>query len=139
MLERSSALCVLTKANVDELGELTLIAPMALSYDSGDWEIAAGDYATKLLQGETFGTYNIGSHRSKQLQLTAYNTRKGEWLFSRCTHDSAVSLWQMSSYKVAAEGYYFLSRHLRRECLLETFRAFQPLLVRVLLRGARSR
>ena len=62
MLEKSSALCVLTKAAANEFGELAFIAPVALSYDNGDWEIAAGDYATELLQGETFGSYNIGSH-----------------------------------------------------------------------------
>ena len=42
MLTRSSTLCILTKATPSDDG-LTNIAPVALSYDSEDWEAAAGD------------------------------------------------------------------------------------------------
>lgn len=61
MLARSSTLCILTKAtSVD--GDLTKISPVALSYDGGDWEKAAGDIATSLLYGQEFGDYTDGSH-----------------------------------------------------------------------------
>ena len=43
-------------------GNLTNISPVALSYDDGDWENAAGDFATALLHGQEFGDYAAGSH-----------------------------------------------------------------------------
>jgi hypothetical protein len=52
MLARSSSLCVLTKAVSDSNGTLSSIAPVALSYDGGAWEKAAGEFAMKLLYSQ---------------------------------------------------------------------------------------
>ena len=61
-LARSSTLCVLTKAIPDVDGvTLSGVSPVALSYDGGDWEKAAGDFATRLLYGQEFGDYTDGT------------------------------------------------------------------------------
>lgn len=61
MLARSESLCVLTKAVSDGAdGTLSNIAPVALSYDGGDWHTAAGAYAMALLVGQEFGNYTEG-------------------------------------------------------------------------------
>jgi len=86
MLARSSSLCILTKA-IDAGGALSNIAPVALSYDGGDWEIAAGNFATSLLYGQDFGDYNDGSHitlpalnhnESEKYYLTSYSHNVSE-------------------------------------------------------------
>jgi hypothetical protein len=78
MLARSSSLCVLTKAIPDAEGNLTSIAPVALSYDGGDWENAAGDFATALLRGQEFKGYASGSH----ITLPALGTDEKYYLTS---------------------------------------------------------
>ena len=61
-LARSGTLCVLTKAVPDVDGvTLSSVSPVALSYDGGDWEKAAGDFATRLLYGQEFGDYTDGT------------------------------------------------------------------------------
>lgn len=62
MLVRSDSLCVLTKAIPGTGDTLSNIAPVGLSYDGGDWEIAAGDFSATLLRGQDFGNYAEGSH-----------------------------------------------------------------------------
>jgi hypothetical protein len=71
-LARSKNLCVLTKAVPDSNGTLSLIAPVALSYDSGVWEKAGGEFAMKLFYGQEFGDYSDGS----QLTLPDLNNTK---------------------------------------------------------------
>jgi len=85
MLARSSSLCVLTKAIVELDGNLTGIAPVALSYDGGDWENAAGDFSTALLRGQEFGDYSVGSHitlpdlpTNQTYYLTSYSRHVSE-------------------------------------------------------------
>ena len=69
-LARSSSLCILTKAVADSIGNLSNIAPVALSYDGRAWEKAAGEFAMKLLYGQDIGDYpNSGS----QLTLPGLN------------------------------------------------------------------
>jgi hypothetical protein len=60
MLERSSTLCIITKANVDSGGIQSEIAPVARSFNGGDWEKHAGDFAEALLYGQQFGDYVQG-------------------------------------------------------------------------------
>ena len=60
MLERSSTLCIITKADVDSSGTQTEIAPVARSSNGGDWEKHAGEFAEALLYGKNFGDYDQG-------------------------------------------------------------------------------
>jgi len=62
MLARSSTLCLLTKAVPDADGNLSNVAPVAMSYDDRDWEKSAGDFSLDLLYGQSFGDYGDGSH-----------------------------------------------------------------------------
>jgi len=61
MLERSSTLCIITKADVDSSGTQTEIAPVARSSNGGNWEKHAGEFAEALLYGKSFGDYDQGS------------------------------------------------------------------------------
>jgi hypothetical protein len=76
-LARSEYLCVLTKA-VPINGTLSFIAPVALSYDNGAWEKAAGEFAMKLLYGQELGDYSDGS----QLTLPDLNNTGNYYLTS---------------------------------------------------------
>jgi hypothetical protein len=78
MLARSSLLCILTKAIRDPNGTLSGIAPVALSYDGGVWEKAAGEFAFKLLNGQEIGDYSTGS----QLTLPILNDTSKYYLTS---------------------------------------------------------
>ena len=77
---RSDTLCILTKAIPDAAdGSLSSVAPVALSYDSGDWDKAAGVFAMSLLYGLEFGNYPDGSQITlpaltgdEQYYLTSY-------------------------------------------------------------------
>lgn len=60
MLERSSTLCIITKADVDSDGIQSEVAPVARSSNNGDWEKHAGDFAEGLLYGQEFGDYPAG-------------------------------------------------------------------------------
>jgi len=89
MLARSSSLCVLTKALPEFDGSLTDIAPVALSYDGGDWENAAGDFATILLYGKEFGNYAEGSH----ITLPDLNDNEKYYLTSYSHDVSETNKW----------------------------------------------
>lgn len=77
---RSDTLCILTKAIPDAIdGSLSSVAPVALSYDGGDWDKAAGVFAMSLLYGLEFGNYTDGSQITlpaltgdEQYYLTSY-------------------------------------------------------------------
>ena len=85
MLARSDFLCVLTKAVSDANGTLSNVAPVALSYDGQDWELAAGDFVATSLYGQDFGDFVAGSqitlpdlNADEKYYLTSYSHTVGE-------------------------------------------------------------
>jgi hypothetical protein len=78
-LARCSSLCLLTKAILDFNGTLSIIAPLALSYDGRPWEKAGGEYAMKLLYGQEFVDYPC---EGSQLSLPHLNNTEKYYLTS---------------------------------------------------------
>lgn len=60
MLQRSSTMCIITKADVDANGTKTEVAPVARSSNGGDWEKHAGEFAESLLYDQEFADYDVG-------------------------------------------------------------------------------
>ena len=106
-LARSEFLCVLTKAVPDSNGALSLIAPVALSYDNGAWEKAAGEFAMKLLYGQEFGDYSDGS----QITLPDLNNT-GKYYLTSYSHTVKSSFLQLCTKNKK------YSIHCMRDCLL---------------------
>eukprot|EP00986_Skeletonema_menzelii_P003357 scaffold1026_cov141-Skeletonema_menzelii.AAC.8 len=84
MLERSSNLCIITKADVDSSGTRTEIAPVARSSNGGDWEKHAGEFAETLLYGKNFGDYSQGC------QITLPELAPGQKYFIASYVDSSA-------------------------------------------------
>jgi hypothetical protein len=103
ILAHSDTLCILTKAALGINGTLTGIAPVALSYDGGDWETAAGDFATALLYGKEFGDYMAGS----QITLPELPTNERYYLTSYSHHvsetDKLARLLETATFGTTAQ------------------------------------
>lgn len=85
----NSSLCTLTKSVTSEIIGETILVPIARSYDSNPWEMAAGEQAASILGGKEIMCYDVGC----QLDLQDHGPSE-EYLLSSSSH----SLSEINEY-----------------------------------------